>query len=118
MLGKIESTHDSGHRILLGSARFNQALYFRLRVSNFLQHLASVLPQFGCDLDVSGTPEGQIMIQDMVRKFGYARQSTIDADPLRMAWKEGGRTVMVHIGRMIDVDAQALDAQTAARGEQ
>lgn len=67
---------------------------------------------------VAGTPEGQIMIQDLVRRFGYARSSTIDADPMRMAWKEGGRAVCVHIGRMIDADADTLAAQTASRGEE
>lgn len=69
-------------------------------------------------LNVAATREGQIVIQDLVSKFGYARSSTIDTDPLKMAWKEGGRSVCVHIGRMLDMDADQLAEQTAARGEE
>lgn len=67
---------------------------------------------------VAATREGQIVIQDLVNKFGYSRQSTIDADPLRMAWKEGGRAVCVHIGRMLDMTTDVIADQTAAKGEQ
>lgn len=66
---------------------------------------------------IAGMHEGQIVIQDLVRRFGYSRQSTIDVDPLRMAWKEGGRTVLVHIGRMIDMDTSKIDDTSAPRGE-
>jgi hypothetical protein len=67
---------------------------------------------------IAGMPEGQIVIQDLVRRFGFTRTTTIDADPMRMAYKEGGRAVCVHIGRMIDSDAKQLAEQTAARGEE
>lgn len=67
---------------------------------------------------VAATPEGQIVIQDLVRRFGYSRSSTIDADPMRMAWKEGGRAVCVHIGRFIDANAEQVAAWTASRGEE
>lgn len=66
---------------------------------------------------VAASREGQIMIQDLVRRFGFSRQTTLNTDPLQMAANEGGRTVCVHIGRMIDYDAQELADQTAARGE-
>lgn len=66
---------------------------------------------------VAASPEGSIVIADLVRRFGFSRQTTIDADPLRMAWKEGGRTVMVHIGRMIDMDTSQIVDATAPRGE-
>jgi hypothetical protein len=66
---------------------------------------------------VAATREGQIVIQDLVRKYGFSRSTTLNTDPLRMAWNEGGRSVCVHIGRMIDYDADQLAVQTAARGE-
>lgn len=66
---------------------------------------------------VAGTREGQIVIQDLVRKYGFSRTTTLNADPLRMAWNEGGRAVCVHIGRMIDYDAEQLADQSAPRGE-
>lgn len=65
---------------------------------------------------VASTPEGDTMIRDLVRKFGYSRQSTIDVDPLRMAWKEGGRSVCVHIGRMLDLETAEAADTTAKRG--
>jgi hypothetical protein len=65
---------------------------------------------------VSRTPEGELVLQDLVKRFGWTRQSTIDVDPLKMAWKEGTRAVVVHIGRMIDADIHDAADTTAERG--
>lgn len=67
---------------------------------------------------VAATREGQIVIQDLVNKFGFSRTTLLNADPMRMAWNEGGRAVCVHIGRMVDTDLAAIEEQTAARGEE
>ena len=67
---------------------------------------------------VAASPEGQIVIADLVRRFGFSRQTTFDTDLGKMAWKEGGRTVLVHIGRMVDMDTSQLIETTAPRGEQ
>lgn len=66
---------------------------------------------------VAASPEGSIVIADLVKRFGYSRQTTLDADPLRMAWKEGGRAVLVHVGRMVDMDTSKMVDTTAAKGE-
>lgn len=66
---------------------------------------------------VAASPEGAIMIGDLVRRFGYSRQTTFDTDPIKMGWKEGGRTVMVHIGRMIDMDTSTIADVSAPQGE-
>jgi hypothetical protein len=57
---------------------------------------------------VAATPEGQMMVMDLVSKFAFTRQSmapiysSAPLDPLRLAFHEGQRTVLVHIGRMIE----------------
>lgn len=67
---------------------------------------------------VAATPEGQIMLRDLVRRFGYASRSTVvPGDPQMSAWKEGQRTVMVHFSRMIDGEAGELEGTTSDQGE-
>ncbi len=60
---------------------------------------------------VCATQEGQIMIADLMHRFGFSRHSTFDADPYRTTLNEGQRTVVMHIGRMIDADPAAFEDQ-------
>lgn len=67
---------------------------------------------------VAATPEGQIMLRDMVRRFAYgSRSNIVPGDPYMSAWKEGQRSVMVHLSRMIDGEAGELEGTTSDRGE-
>ena len=67
---------------------------------------------------VAGTPEGNIMLRDLVRRFGYGSRSTIvPGDPHMSAWKEGQRSVMVHFSRRIDGEAGDMEGTTSERGE-
>lgn len=67
---------------------------------------------------VASLPEGQLMLRDMIRRFAYASRSTfVPGDPGWTAWKEGQRSVMVHLSRMIDGEAGDLEGTTSERGE-
>lgn len=46
--------------------------------------------------------DGQIVLADMLRRFGFAHRSTFSGDTHRMAANEGQRSVMIHIGRMLE----------------
>jgi hypothetical protein len=56
------------------------------------------------------TEDGQIVIQDLLRLFGYTRNTTFTDTLEGMAFREGQRSVVVHIGRMLDADAAAQEA--------
>lgn len=57
-----------------------------------------------------GSPEGQMVVADLLRRFGYARQPTVPPhsgapiDPYRALYCEGQRSVLVHVGLMLDSD--------------
>ena len=54
---------------------------------------------------VAATQEGQVVLADLTRKFGFTRFSTfVPGDPYHSQLNEGARTVVVHIGRMIAAD--------------
>ena len=51
------------------------------------------------------TPEGHIVVADLMRRFGFSRITTyVPNEPERTILNEGQRTVLVHIGRMLDAD--------------
>ena len=61
--------------------------------------------------DVFSTPEGQIVLADLMRHFGYNTTTTFVAgDQYQSARNEGSRIVLVHIGRRIDTDIASLEA--------
>ncbi len=61
---------------------------------------------------MAATQEGQIVIADLMRRFGFSRITTFaPGDPEMTAWREGGRVVVIHIGRMIDADPAAFEDQ-------
>jgi len=60
---------------------------------------------------VCATQEGQIVIADLMRRFGFSRSSTFDPDPYRTVLHEGQRTVVMHIGRQIDADPASFEDQ-------
>lgn len=66
--------------------------------------------------EVMRTEAGQIVFNDLVKKFAYTEKSTLSADPLRMAHNEGTRTVMVYIGQMLAMDEADAAATTASHG--
>lgn len=54
------------------------------------------------------TPEGQIVLADLMRRFGYTRGSTLHENAHTMAFREGTRYVLVHMGKMMDADPSEL----------
>lgn len=67
--------------------------------------------------EFAATQEGQIVIADLMRRFGYSRQSTYSPGEAAqdVTFREGQRVVLVHIGRMIDADP--AEAQEYDRSE-
>lgn len=64
--------------------------------------------------EVFSTSAGQIVLADMLRRFGFTRSSTfVPGDSARTAFNEGGRTVLIHVGRMIDADPADFEEPTA-----
>ncbi len=61
---------------------------------------------------VAATQEGQIVIADLMRRFGFSRYTTfVPGDPDRSTLNEGQRTVVIHIGRQIDADPASFEDQ-------
>ena len=61
---------------------------------------------------MAATQEGQIVIADLMRRFGFSRFTTfVHGDPDKSTLNEGQRTVVIHIGRMIDADPAAFEDQ-------
>lgn len=58
--------------------------------------------------NLASTISGKTVIADMVRRFGYDRTSMYDGDTNNLVFKEGQRSVMVHVGRMLSVDPSSL----------
>lgn len=55
--------------------------------------------------DIFGSPQGQIVLADLMQSFSYTRGTTqVVGDPYSSAWREGQRSVMVHIGRRLEDD--------------
>ena len=52
--------------------------------------------------DVFTSQNGQIVLGDLLRRFAYTSRTTIDADPYRTYAREGQRSVIIHIGRVMD----------------
>lgn len=62
------------------------------------------------------TQQGRAVLNDLVRRFGYTRRSTLaPGRPDESAYNEGQRSVLVHVGTMMDVNPATLpeDAQMA-----
>lgn len=54
---------------------------------------------------VFASPEGQIVLADLIRRFGFTRKSPfVEArgEPHNFAFLEGGRAVMIYIGLVLD----------------
>ena len=61
---------------------------------------------------VAATSEGQIVIADLMRRFGFSRFSTyVPGEPELSRMNEGSRLVIVHIGRQIDADPASFEDQ-------
>ena len=61
---------------------------------------------------VFGTPEGQIILADLMRRFGFTRHSTfLDGEPTvnAMLIREGQRSVLIHIGVQMDLDLETSE---------
>ncbi len=57
------------------------------------------------------TPDGQIILADLMRRFSFTRRTTFvqgDEGGRIMAANEGSRTVLVHIGIMLDARPEDL----------
>lgn len=50
---------------------------------------------------IAATPEGQLVLQDLVARFAFTQRSTYSPEPNRTFINEGCRTVMVYIGRYV-----------------
>ena len=62
---------------------------------------------------VARSEEGQRVIADLMHHFGYTRRSMFNPgdDTASLAYKEGQRSVLVHVGKMIDVDPSQLEEE-------
>lgn len=54
-------------------------------------------------IDVFGGPSGQVVLADLLRRFGFVTRSAFaPGAPDLSAYQEGQRTVLIHVGRMLD----------------
>lgn len=57
-------------------------------------------------------PQGQVVLADLMRRFAHNRASTFQAGHTRpedCVYHEGQRSVLVHIGRMLDVNPAEIE---------
>lgn len=62
------------------------------------------------------TPEAQVVLGDLMRRFGFTRSSTFtpqtpfrkETRPEDTIYYEGQRSVLVHIGMMMDADPSTI----------
>lgn len=66
---------------------------------------------------VFSAQEGQIVMADLLRHFGFSRNSTFNVNPGSMAYNEGQRSVLIHVGRMLDADPTELEEARKSTGE-
>lgn len=65
---------------------------------------------------VFGSVEGQIVLADLMRRFSFTRTSTfVPGDTYSTVHNEGCRTVLIHIGRMLDADPAEMQEHTTER---
>lgn len=59
------------------------------------------------------TPAGRIVLEDLARFFGFASRSMADhPDEIRpyvLAYREGQRSVVVHIGNRLETDPASVE---------
>ena len=68
--------------------------------------------------EFGGSEAGQIVLADLVRRFGYTRSSTlVEGKPDVTARNEGQRTVLQWIGYMQDVDPAEYERTHNPQGE-
>lgn len=55
--------------------------------------------------------DGQAVLRDLMRNFGYTRKPTmLDTEPIhKMAFREGQRSVLIHVGSYVDVTPESLE---------
>lgn len=58
--------------------------------------------------EIAQTEEGRLILADLAAKFGFQTKSTFDTNAATMAFHEGQRAVMVHIGKLLSLDPQEL----------
>jgi hypothetical protein len=59
--------------------------------------------------------DGQIVLADLATRFGFQTRSTfVEGDVNRTVFNEGGRAVLIHMGRMIEADPEELKRQEEA----
>ncbi len=64
------------------------------------------------------TEDGQVVMAHLVSRFGFTRQSTfVPNAPEQSLIHEGQRTVLVEIGRQMDVDTTQLHDEEQAEGQ-
>lgn len=57
-------------------------------------------------------PQGQVVLADLMRRFAHNRAPMFHAGQTRMedcVYREGQRSVLVHIGRMLDVNPAEIE---------
>ena len=55
--------------------------------------------------EVARSTAGQIMLADLEARFGYSTRPMFDGDPNWAIFRDGGRSVLAHIGRVIETPA-------------
>ena len=59
---------------------------------------------------VFGTLEGKTVLDDL-KKRCFVNQTTMDADPIKMGFNEGRRSIYVHIENLINKDLEKIMEQ-------
>lgn len=68
--------------------------------------------------DVSASPEGQVVLADLMHRFAFTRTSTfVPGETDYTMFHEGQRSVMVHIGKMVEGNPADLTDPDAQHGE-
>ena len=70
--------------------------------------------------EVFATEAGAIVVQDLLRRFGFTRRSTFvldDPNGRAQARNEGQREVLLHIGFMQDVDPAEYEQSTQQKAQ-
>lgn len=66
---------------------------------------------------IAASPDGQLALKQLIRRFGWTTQTLWNTDAGRMAYNEGQRSVCVHIGRMIGLSMDEATDTTKDRGQ-
>lgn len=60
---------------------------------------------------VFATDDGNRVLHDLLARFGFTDKTMFDADGMTLAYREGQRSTLVHIGTMQGINADLLEQE-------